>query len=241
MAAGLSDATGHFVIHNAPHGTNVPLVIQIGKWRRQITLPTVTACQDNPFSDRQTFRLPKMKSEGDLPQIAISTGHADALDCFLRRVGIDDSEFTADSGNGRVHMYVGGAGTVGDEGSATLVSGATLDSSYTTLFPSSTQMAKYDIIVLTCESEQLESAKDPYMLEMKRYADSGGKVFAEHLHSYWIRKGLPPWPATGDWIGVGDDLPSPMSRRSIPPFPRGRPWPTGWWRPRPRRRAARFR
>src|SRR6185437_15616175 len=184
VAAGLSDATGHFVIHNAPHGTNVPLVIQIGKWRRQVTLPTVTACQDNPVNDPQTYRLPKKQSEGDLPQIAISTGHADALDCFLRRVGVDDSEFTADTGTGRVHMYVGGAGVAGDEGSATLASGAALSPAYTKLFPSFSQMSKYDIVVLTCESEQLASDKDPDVLNMKRYADSGGKVFAEHLHSY---------------------------------------------------------
>ena len=175
VAAGLSDATGHFVIDNAPHGTNVPLVIQIGKWRRQVTLPTVTACQDNPFNDPQKFRLPRKQSEGDLPQIAISTGHADALDCFLRRVGIDDTEFTADTGTGRVHMYAGGDGMSGNEGSTTLASGATLANSYSKLFPSFTQMSKYDIIVLTCESSQLESSKDPYLLNMKRYADSGGK------------------------------------------------------------------
>ncbi len=64
VAAGLSDATGHFVIHNAPHGTNVPLVIQIGKWRRQVTLPQVIACQDNPFNDPQTFRLPQEAERG---------------------------------------------------------------------------------------------------------------------------------------------------------------------------------
>ena len=221
VAAGLSDATGHFIIHNAPHGTNVPLVIQTGKWRRQVTLNKVTACQDNPFNDPTTFRLPKMKSEGDMPLIALSTGHADALDCFLRRVGIDDSEFTNSSGNGRVQMYVGGAGNSGDEGSATLASGATLTDAYSTLFANFTQMSKYDVVILTCESEQLASNKAPYELNMKRYADSGGRVFAEHLHSVWIRQGLPPWPATGDWIGVGPDLASPITETIDTTFPKG--------------------
>jgi len=221
VAAGLSDATGHFIIHNAPHGTNVPLVIQIGKWRRQVTLPTVTACQDNPFTDKTLIRLPKNSSEGNIPHIALSTGHADAYDCLLRKIGISDSEFTPDSGTGRVHMYVGGAGKSGDQGSAKLVSGAAFADSYGTLFPSYSKMAGYDMLVLQCESEQLESAKDPYVGNMKHYADSGGKIFVDHLHSYWIRQGLPPWPATANWVGVGKDLPNPVTANIDTSFPKG--------------------
>ena len=94
---------------NAPSGTNIPLVIQIGKWRRKIILPTVTKCQDNAFNDPNTVRLPRNMNDrgtgdaaGDvhMPQIALSTGHSDALDCLLRKIGIADSEFTPDSGGG---------------------------------------------------------------------------------------------------------------------------------------------
>ena len=54
---------------------------------------------------------------------------------------------------------------------------------------------------------------------MKRYADSGGKVFAEHLHSYWIHKGLPPWPATGAWAqSVLPDLADPSKKEPDPPL-----------------------
>jgi hypothetical protein len=221
VAAGLSDATGHFVIHNAPHGTNIPLVIQIGKWRRQISLPTVTACQDNPFNDPTMVRLPRNQSEGHLPQIALSTGHSDAYDCLLRKIGISDSEFTADTGTGRVHMYVGGAGKSGDQGAKMSVSGMTFADSYGTLFPNYAKMSGYDMIVLQCEGEQLETEKAPYVGNMKRYADNGGRIFADHLHSYWIRGGLPPWPATANWIGVGKDLPSPVTANVDTTFPKG--------------------
>ncbi|HEY8090097.1 MAG TPA: carboxypeptidase regulatory-like domain-containing protein, partial [Polyangiaceae bacterium] len=49
VAAALTDASGKFVMNKAPTGKNVPLVLQIGKWRKQVYVPTVTACQDNPM------------------------------------------------------------------------------------------------------------------------------------------------------------------------------------------------
>jgi hypothetical protein len=42
--------------------------------------------------------------------------------------------------------------------------------------------------------------KLPYVANIRRYADNGGRIFDEHLHSYWIRKGLPPWPGTAAWL-----------------------------------------
>ena len=61
----------------------------------------------------------------------------------------------------------------------------------------------------------------PHVGNMKRYADNGGRVFADHLHSVWIRRGLPPWPATAQWIGVGTDLPSPTNATIDTTFPKG--------------------
>ena len=109
VAAALSGADGKFTIMNAPSGTNIPLVIQIGKWRRKIFLNTVTKCQNNAFTDPNMVRLPRNMNDrvtgdaaGDvhMPRIALSTGHSDALDCLLRKIGIADSEFTPDSGSG---------------------------------------------------------------------------------------------------------------------------------------------
>jgi hypothetical protein len=229
VAAALSGPDGKFKIMNAPSGTNIPLVIQIGKWRRKINLATVTKCQDNAFNDPNLVRLPRSMSDrgamdavGDvhMPKIALSTGHSDALDCLLRKIGIADSEFTPDSGAGRVHMYVGGVDS-GSQGADRLMSGGMFASSYGTLFTNYDKMAGYDIIMLQCEGSQFESEKTPHLGRMKRYADNGGRVFADHLHSAWIRTGLPPWPATANWIGVGKDLPSPVTASIDTSFPKG--------------------
>ena len=101
VASALTDSSGNFTMQDVPVGTNIPVVIQTGKWRRQITLPTVKACQDNVFSGTDTFRLPKNQSEGHLPKIAMTRGKADSLECLMRRIGISDSEFTNPDGNGR--------------------------------------------------------------------------------------------------------------------------------------------
>src|SRR5262249_13869059 len=88
IAGAVSDSLGQFTIHNPPDGANIPLVIQIGKWRRTSTLPPVTICQNTPVPDN-TLLLPGKGGDGDMPQIAISTGGGDSLECLLFRMGID--------------------------------------------------------------------------------------------------------------------------------------------------------
>ena len=97
IAAGVSDAHGHFTITNAPDGANIPLVIQVGKWRRQFVIPNVGMCTDTPTTDH-TLLLPKKDisngGEGDMPNMAISTGGSDTLECLMSRIGVDKTEYT---------------------------------------------------------------------------------------------------------------------------------------------------
>jgi hypothetical protein len=208
IASALTDSTGHFTMENPPVGTNIPMVIQVGKWRREVTIPSISRCTDNVITDVDLTRLPRNQSEGHLPQIAFTTGHSDAIECLLRKIGISDSEFTNDAGGGRVHMYWGGdlsGPTNGGAGANALASGAQFASA-ATLWGSPTKLANYDIMILSCEGSQYTSAKAPYLGNIKQFADRGGRIFDDHLHFSWISQGLPPWPATADWIGVGTDL-----------------------------------
>ena len=179
VAQVMTDETGKFAITNAPSGLNVPLVIQIGKWRRQILLNTVTECTDNALTAEQTS-LPRNKNEGDIPRIAVTTGSADAIECLVRKIGVADSEFTTDSGDGRVHMYAAN-GTNSFSGTGTTFSPAS------SLWGSLDKLKQYDVALFSCEgSDRPETKPQAYMDNVKAYADIGGRLFMEHYHNIWI-------------------------------------------------------
>jgi len=110
VAYALSGADGSFTLdQDVPNTDHIDLAIQLGKWFRQVRVP-ISPCHSNTLTDRDQTRLPRNKNDGEvshIPKIALSTGHSDALECLLRKIGIDDSEFTTDAGPGRVSMFVG--------------------------------------------------------------------------------------------------------------------------------------
>jgi hypothetical protein len=226
VSVALSDSSGHFVLDDTPAGDSVPLVVQVGKWRRQTTIPSVIACQDNPLTDANLTRLPRNQTEGHLPHIAVSTGHSDALECLLRKIGIDDSEFTTDSGNGRVHMYVGCVASdgvsYGANKFAANLGGASFPSA-TTLFASAAKLAAYDVVVLSCEGHKCTDIQtDANGANLKAFADQGGRVFLDQLHFNWLNHtNLRPWQDAVDINGVGTDLADPFTVDVDTSFPKG--------------------
>src|SRR5581483_8469108 len=73
-----TDVDGSFVLADVPVATQVPLVVQKGRFRRQLTLD-IAACQDHPLTVDQA-RLPRKQSEGDLPRIAVGVGDYDQIE-----------------------------------------------------------------------------------------------------------------------------------------------------------------
>ena len=190
LTTALTDARGHFMLPKVPVGTNIPLVMQVGKWRRQVTIPNVARCVDNPITDRNLLRLPRTKAEGNIPKIAIATGSSDTLECLLRRVGIADSEYTPEAGTGRVNMYAGhSSGSDGQKYAATLNGGAAFTPA-TTFWGSLPSLMKYDIVVLSCEGTSNPGNKPAAALEnMRMYLNAGGRFFGTHWQNYWFRCG----------------------------------------------------
>jgi hypothetical protein len=196
IATALTDALGHFTLTNVPSGSNIPLVIQVGKWRRQVTIPTVNPCVDNPVLPGLTH-LPRDQSEGHIPRIAVTTGAADALECLLRRIGIADSEFSTDGGPGRVHLYAGGGGT------NSFQTGGTAFAPATALWSNPTKLAAYDVLVMSCEgstSAYIPMKPQTSIDNVANYANGGGRLFLSHLHFYWLQHRI-DFNSTAAYIG----------------------------------------
>ena len=213
----ITDTKGNFVLENVPVGDSIPLVMQVGKWRRQITLPKVSKCVDNPVTDASLTHLPRNKAEGDIPRIALTTGGADPLECWLRKIGLDDAEFTPEAGDGRVNLY---AGTDGSNRYATLNGGAAFSDAQT-LWSDVGSLAKYDLVLLACEAGQNPDTKPQQALQaMYDYTSTGGRVFASHWHNYWLEDGPDPFPQTAVF-NHQPDLDNPFTAKIDTSFPKG--------------------
>ena len=217
VSTALTDTNGRFVLENVPAGNNIPLVITVGKWRRQVVIPTVMPCVDNAVANSVT-RLPRNKSEGEIPLMALTTGGADPLECLLRKVGISDSEFTRGDGNGRVHLYTGIGGT---SRFASSLGRRQLHRTPPTCGTPSPPCASYDVVLLACEGGQNTGSKSTAARQaMMDYTALGGRVFASHWHNVWLEKGPAPWPTTATW-NFDDDLVSPITAKIDRTFPKG--------------------
>ena len=109
LVAAATLVSGRFILGSVPIGKSIPLVVQSGHWRKQLTID-VSPCVDNPLPE--PIALPSTTAEGDLPRIAIATSDSDPIECLLRKMGIADSEFTTPSGSGHVHLFHGDGATL---------------------------------------------------------------------------------------------------------------------------------
>ena len=181
LVTAITGVDGKFKLENVPVGENIPLVVQIGKWRRQLVIPNVPECTDTPL-DAEQIRLPRRKSEGDIPQIALTTGGADVMECWLRKVGLADEEFTVGTGDGKVHFYAGYGPNV-----TTSFQGGAAFTPAQDFWSTQANLMKYDIVILSCEGITAPQTKPPAALAaMKEYANAGGRVFASHWHRFWF-------------------------------------------------------
>jgi hypothetical protein len=182
VVSALTDARGEFVLDDVPVGKDIPIVVEIGRWRR-VTSLDVEPCVETRAAD-DAVRLPRRAAEGDLPRIAVTTGASDALECLLRSIGIADEEVVpGDADPGSVHLFRGKGGG-GIEGQPVIPDAADL-------WNDPARLARYDIVALSCEGSEADENKggtDPEARSaMHAYANAGGHVFATHFQYTWLK------------------------------------------------------
>jgi hypothetical protein len=236
VAATMSDATGSFSLHGVPTGTQVPLVVQIGKWRREVSVST-TSCQNTVLPASDT-RLPASQAEGDMPAMALLTGGVDDLGCLLFRMGIDPGEYKSPHAGGRVDVYQG----LGVSGNGPGLSGGTAGNCTNTscpLWSSKISLESYDIVLLACEGNLFDATVDAGGIlggsgsnvtaagkqAMHDWLDEGGKVFATHFHYTWFMNGPADFQGVASWkgssLGTGSG-----SEAIVTTFPKGQDFST---------------
>ena len=224
-AVAITGSDGSFTLTDVPAVANLPVVVQNGRWRRRITVPEVAGCATTalPDSGPTQLRLPRSQTEGDMPQMAILTGGEDDLGCFLTRVGVDPSEYTAPHAGGRVDVYQGlaTAGSfTGPDGGLSVhgpgLSGGVAGDCTTTscpLWSSASSLDAYDVVFLGCEGAAYDQALDggdagdagvanvtPAAKQaMHDWLGQGGKLFAAHDQSAWFENGPLDFQKTAMW------------------------------------------
>lgn len=196
-AVALTGSDGSFRLTDVPVGKDIPLTVQVGKWRR--TVPVEVAPCTNTLLSPELTRLPRNSREGHLPKIAVTTGGSDALECLLYRIGVDAEEFTPEGNGGRVSLWAGfnAATTMLEDGRSVPLPPAR------ELWADADRMLGYDMILMGCEGNDnlwnqppdalpdgVSERRTPEMhLEVRKYADLGGRIFGSHWHHRWINSG----------------------------------------------------
>jgi hypothetical protein len=203
----VSNVAGQFTLTNVPSGA-VTLVIQAGKWRRQVPV-NVTACTSNALTAAQT-RLPQNSSEGDIPKIAIVTGSVDNPECVLAKIGISLAEFTDPQGPGRINLYTG-AGAAGGAGAQ--ISNNTPRESL--LWSNQATLNQYDAVMLASQGSPKNNAAATTQIpaahgNFANYVNAGGRIFASHYAYTWLYN-TAPFSSTASWAVNTTALPSPQT------------------------------
>jgi hypothetical protein len=170
---------GVFTLTGAPCGSNIPLVMQLGKWRRMITIPNVACCATTTLTGAETH-LPRdhVGSAGDIysdiPKMAFDTGQVDTLHCVLRNIGVADTEFTDPGGSGRINFFQD--------------NGAFIDSNTpaaSSLYDSPSTLDQYDMTLFECVGGEVTKTSTEQQ-NVINYANAGGRVFATHFSYVWL-------------------------------------------------------
>lgn len=191
----VADHDGTFELRHVPADTEFPLVIRHGQWRRVVMIDPVPGCETEVLSSEQT-RLPtknEEESEHDrIPDIAVTTGSWDALECLPYQIGIDSSEFSNEWGDGAITIF--------DNGGSSGFTSAWGGEDFTSpdgWWDDVSNFEEVDMTFFSCSG----GYGSPEALQ--DFADQGGRSFMTDLQKSWLELGTSDFQSVAGWGGSG--------------------------------------
>jgi hypothetical protein len=217
---------GTFTLKNVPASqtggvTQIPVVIQLGRWRREVFF-NIPPCATTNVGN---IRMPRNQSEGDIPFTAISTGSVDSIECVLLKMGVDQGEFTIQGGGGRMNLYSSASDYHCDNNNPPNCNGA--GASLPNSTPESALMANggslmsYDQTLLPCWGKRYTKTTAE-LANLVSYANGGGHFFATHFSYSWLFQNN-PFNTTAQWNPdhTSVDTTDPFTVQLPPTNPKG--------------------
>jgi hypothetical protein len=233
LVSAVTGINGQFTLTNVPVGANIPLVIQLGRWRRQVTIANVPACVTTPVPVTLTnmpncrtsnASCPAGKAKGDIPLMAFATGSVDGLECVMHKIGVDETEFTvpaANCGGGRIQLFTG----ITSDGFGDSYGGATIGGTgmptEDKLWTTQATLNDYDMVLFPCQGAENDSLPDAAVKNVVNYANAGGRIFGTHYSYDWFTNVNPastyvyPFAATAAWVPDAADANAPENQTQI--------------------------
>ncbi len=194
----VTDATGTFTLTNVAPSPNARIVVQSGRWRRQVTM-NVPACQTTTVP-AGTLRMPKNRTEGDIPKTALVLGDQETLECMFRKMGVDATEIGPRTGAAdakRIQLWQTNGMTTSPAAPA-----------ITGLVNSTTVLNEYNALIWDCDGgpaisgSYSDNATAAQMANLQTYTNVGGRMFVDHFPGDLIRNGPAPNNTVATWTSI---------------------------------------
>ncbi len=203
IAASGPDGSFTLPIDTSSGTTNIPIVVQTGRWRREFTIPSVTACTNNTIA-AGTARLPRNHDEGTIPYTAIAMAGAESLECLLVKLGISTSGVSVSGSEFGPYPTAGASFQLVKNGSGQMtVAGAPYESA---IFGTALNLNAFNSVLLPCgagsdgTSSSANGAGSATSLgNIKSWVNNGGRMFIDHVPGETIINS-----ATTGWNGTAN-------------------------------------
>jgi hypothetical protein len=187
-----TDGTFSLDLAEVPYGASVQFVVNVGRFRKVTSIPVACGANTAP---KAAATLPGTSTDGDIPNIAVSTGNSDHLDQILVALGI--TEFDCYEGR----TYSGSSTCTTIDTVANLMNNASKKS-----------LDDYHLVFISCAPNAYKTWGTPTMAtNLSTFVNAGGRVFATDMSYDYVAQAF---PSNITWMGPSGS-PQPVQSANV--------------------------